>query len=145
MAKRGGRGRGPSNSDTDELPKAKLSWVNLKKSLRLFSYLHRQKWKFLLGMFFLLVSAGVGLIFPIKSGDMFGIIGADNSSTETVKAELYSIGYALLFILVAQSIVSFLRVYLFAQVTESILKELRVDTFRRLVQMPMGFFSKNQV
>lgn len=145
MAKRGGRGRGPEGSDTDELPKAKLSWANLKRSLRLFSYLKRQKWKFLLGMIFLLISAGVGLIFPIKSGDMFGIIGADSSATEQVKEELYTVGYALLFILVIQSIVSFLRVYLFAQVTESILKELRVDTFRRLVQMPMGFFSKNQV
>jgi ABC-type multidrug transport system fused ATPase/permease subunit len=145
MAKRGGRGSGPVGSDADELPKAKFTVANFRKSLRLFSYLGRHKWKFFLGMLFLLVSAGVGLIFPIKSGDMFGIIGASVTSKDEIKGELYNIGYVLLLILVIQSIVSFLRVYLFAQVTESILKELRLDTFRRLVQMPMGFFSKNQV
>lgn len=145
MAKRGGRGSGPTNSDKDELPKAKLSAANFKKSFRLFRYLGRHKWKFVLGMFFLLVSAGVGLVFPIKSGDMFGLIGADTSPGSQIKEQLYDIGFVLMIILVAQSVVSFCRVYLFAQVTESILKELRADTFKRLVQMPMGFFSKNQV
>lgn len=145
MAKQQKRGSGPTSTDTDELPKAKLTAANFKKSFRLFGYLGNHKWKFALGMFFLLISAGVGLIFPIKSGDMFGIIGAENVSTDNVKEDLYDIGYMLLIILVAQSIVSFFRVYLFAQVTENILKELRIDTFKRLVKMPMGFFSKNQV
>jgi ABC-type multidrug transport system fused ATPase/permease subunit len=143
MAKR--RGAGPINSDTDELPKAKLSLANFKKSLRLFGYLGKHKWKFILGMIFLVGSAGVGLVFPLKSGEMFGYLGESVKGPDQVRAELMSIGLILLVILLAQAVFSFGRVYLFAQVTENILKEVRKDTFKRLIQMPMSFFSKNQV
>lgn len=143
MAKR--RGAGPTNTDTDELPKAKLSLANFKKSLRLFGYLGKHKWKFILGMVFLVGSAGVGLVFPLKSGEMFGYLGESVKSPDQVRTELMSIGLILLVILLAQAVFSFGRVYLFAQVTENILKEVRKDTFKRLIQMPMSFFSKNQV
>jgi ABC-type multidrug transport system fused ATPase/permease subunit len=143
MAKR--RGAGPTNSDTEELPKAKLSLANFKKSLRLFGYLGKHKWKFILGMIFLVGSAGVGLVFPLKSGEMFGYLGESVKGPDQVRAELMSIGLILLVILLAQAVFSFGRVYLFAQVTENILKEVRKDTFKRLIQMPMSFFSKNQV
>ncbi|MBL7931583.1 MAG: ABC transporter ATP-binding protein [Bacteroidia bacterium] len=129
----------------DELPKSKLTWANLKKSFRLFSYLGTEKWKFVLGMVFLAASAGVGLVFPMKSGEMLGYIGSESQSKELVREQLMSIGFVLLIILVAQAAFSFGRVYLFAQVTENILKAVRKDTFQKLIQMPMGFFSKNQV
>jgi len=144
MAK-GRRGAGPTNSDTDELPKAKLSIANLKKSLRLFGYLGKHKWKFVLGMIFLIGSAGVGLIFPLKSGQMLGYLAEETKNAETVRVELMEIGGVLLGILLLQAAFSFGRVYLFAQVTENILKTLRLDTFKRLIQMPMSFFSKSQV
>ncbi len=129
----------------DELPKAKLTIKNLKRSMRLFGYLGSHKWKFILGMFFLAASAGVGLIFPLKSGELFGFLGETTKPVEQIKTELVSVGLVLLIILVAQALFSFGRVYLFAQVTENILKSVRQDTFKRLIQMPMSFFSKNQV
>ncbi len=144
MAKRNGPG-GPQNTDTDELPKAKLSLANLKKSLRLFSYLGSQKWKFILGMFFLAGSAGIGLVFPLKSGEMFGFFGETTQPVEEIKSQLINIGLVLLAILVTQALFSFGRVYMFAQVTENVLKGIRKDTFKQLIQMPMGFFAKNQV
>lgn len=140
MAKRRGK-----DSNVDELPKAKLSLENLKKSFRLFSYLKKEKWKFVAGMFFLLGTAGVGLLFPLKSGSLFGFFGADNQSVESLKADLYQLGYVLLAILLIQGVFSFGRVYFFTQITESILKGLRNDTFNQLIRMPMSFFSKNQV
>lgn len=129
----------------DELPKSKLNWTNLKKSFRLFSYLGNQKWKFILGMVFLAASAGVGLVFPMKSGEMLGYIGEEGQAKDLVRQQLLDIGFVLMLILLAQAAFSFGRVYLFAQVTENILKALRKDTFQKLIQMPMGFFSKNQV
>jgi len=129
----------------DDLPKSKLTLTNLKKSLRLFSYLGQHRWKFVLGMVFLTASAGVGLVFPMKSGEMLGYIGDNSKTGEIVKVELMQIGLVLLFILLAQAAFSFGRVYLFAQVTENVLKAIRKDTFKRLIQMPMSFFSKNQV
>jgi ABC-type multidrug transport system fused ATPase/permease subunit len=145
MAKQTRRGSGPVNSDTDELPKAKLSLANFKKSLRLFSYLGKHKWKFVLGMVFLVASAGVGLIFPLKSGQMLGYLAENTKPVEVVRTELMEIGLVLMVILLLQAAFSFGRVYLFAQVTENILKSLRQNTFKRLIQMPMSFFSKNQV
>ena len=141
MAKRGGR---PVTED-EELPKAKLSIENLRKSMRLFSYLRQYKWKFAAGMILLGASAAIGLVFPLISGKMFSFFGETGKSAEEMENELYDIGKILLVILLVQGVFSFGRVYLFAQVTENLLKGLRNDTFRRLVQMPMEFFSKSQV
>jgi len=143
MAKK--RGPGSSNIDTDDLPKAKLSLENLKKSMRLFGYLGKHRWKFVLGMFFLVGSAGVGLIFPLKSGQMLGYLAENTKPVEQVRSELMNIGLVLLIILLVQAAFSFGRVFFFAQVTENVLKAIRKDTFKRIIQMPMSFFSKNQV
>jgi len=140
MAKRNRMG-----GDEEELPKAKLNKENFKKSLRLFTYLGQQKWKFFLGMLFLGASAGIGLVFPLLSGKMFSFFGETGKPQAQMELELFGIGKILLIILLAQGVISFGRVYMFAQVTENLLKGLRNDTFKRLVQMPMGFFSKNQV
>lgn len=147
MAKgiRGTRGNQLKKKDKDDLPKAKINLTNIKKSLRLFTYLGNHKWKFALGMFFLFGTAGVGLYFPLISGKMFGYFGQTGKSVEQMETELISIGRLLLLILVVQGIFSFGRVFMFAQVTESILKGLRNDAFKRIIQMPMEFFSQNQV
>lgn len=141
----GSRGRQISKRAKDELPKAKFNLVNIKKSFRLFKYLGPHKWKFALGMFFLFGTAGVGLYFPLISGKMFGYFGQTGKSVEQMHSELMSIGQLLLLILVVQGVFSFGRVFMFAQVTESILKGLRNDSFKRIIQMPMEFFSQNQV
>lgn len=144
MAK-GRRGAGPTSDKSDDLPKAKLSIANIKKSLRLFGYLGRNKWKFALGMFFLFGTAAVGLIFPMQAGSLFGLFGNTDIPVETREALLINLGYSLLIILLVQGVFSFGRVYFFTQVSENILKGLRDDTYKRLIQMPMSFFSKNQV
>ncbi len=136
---------GPSRTKNIDIPKAKLSAQNLKKSLRLFGYLGRNKWRFIFGMFFLFGTAIVGLFFPLISGKMFGYFGDTGKSAEQMQTELYYIGKILLIILVVQGFFSFGRVYFFAHVTENILKGLRKDTFSKLIQMPMEFFSQNQV
>lgn len=146
MAKGGKELRGGvmKGIDKRELPKAKLNAENFKKSLQLFHYLGRAKWKFALGMFFLATSAGVGLYFPMIAGKMFGIFGEDKLTPELLEEKLKATGLILLILLLAQGVFSFGRVFMFSQVTESILKGLRNDTFQKMIQMPMSFFSKNQ-
>jgi ABC-type multidrug transport system fused ATPase/permease subunit len=143
MAQQRGR-RGKSEDDSD-LPKVKLSLSNLKKGLRLFKYLGKQKWHFIAGMFFLLLSAGVGLLFPLKSGSMIGLIGEENIARNLRLEKLHTIGIALLVILIAQSLFSFCRVYFFAQVTENIVQSIRNEAYERILKKPMAFFSSNQV
>jgi ABC-type multidrug transport system fused ATPase/permease subunit len=133
------------STSKDEIPKAKLSKENFKKSFRLFKYLGKSKWIFGLGMFFVAGTAAVGLYFPIVAGKMFGYLGQTAMAADIFKDSVKGTGSELLILLVIQGLVSFGRVYTFSIVTENILKGLRTDTFKKLVQMPMQFFSKNQV
>jgi ABC-type multidrug transport system fused ATPase/permease subunit len=144
MAKQRGRS-GPSGEDTQDLPKVKLSRANLKKSMRLFTYMRKLKWQFALGMLFLLGTAIVGLIFPLKAGALLSFLGDNTNEPKEVQThKLIQVGIALGVILLVQSFFSFGRVYFFTLVTESLLKGLRNDVFKRMLQMPMSFFSKNQ-
>jgi ABC-type multidrug transport system fused ATPase/permease subunit len=132
-------------NDLQELPKAKLNAANFKKGSRLFSYLGDQKWAFTLGMVFLILSAGVGLVFPLLSGRMFGMLGSVNKEgLSATLQKLDNLGLALLMILIVQGVFSFGRVLMFTRVTENILLGLRNTAFDRLVKKPMSFFSRNQ-
>ncbi len=137
--------RGFERDKKEDLPKAKLSKENLKKSLRLFTYLKGQKWQFAISMFFLAGTAIVGLVFPILSGKLFSFFGETGISKESMEAQLKQTGLLLLIILLIQGFFSFGRVFMFSRVTENILKGLRTDAFSKLIQMPMQFYSKNQV
>lgn len=129
----------------DELPKARFTKENFKKSFRLFQYLGKNKWIFVLGMLFVLGTALVGLYFPIVAGKMFGYLGQTNMAPSVFKDSVSGTGMELLILLVIQGLVSFGRVFTFSLVTENILQGLRGDTFSKLVKLPMSFFSKNQV
>ena len=131
--------------DKEDLPKAKLSLQNFKKSFRLFQYLGKSKWIFILGMFFVTGTAAVGLYFPIVAGKMFGYLGQTSMDSGVFSNMVTGTGFDLFILLVLQGAVSFGRVYTFSIVTENILKGLRADTFKKLVRMPMSFYSKNQV
>lgn len=141
MAKR----RNGLSTDTEDVPKAKFSKANFKKSFRLFRYLGTSKWLFVLGMLFIGGTAAVGLYFPVAAGKMFGYLGSTGMKAEEFGNIVSGTGLELLILLVVQGLVSFGRVYTFSIVTENILKGLRLDTFSKLVQMPMTYFSKNQV
>jgi ABC-type multidrug transport system fused ATPase/permease subunit len=132
-------------NDLQDMPKAKLNAENFKKGARLFDYLGKQKWTFAIGLIFLVLSAGVGLLFPLMSGKMFGMLGTSDKAqlVENLK-KLDNIGLTLLLILVVQGFFSFGRVFMFTRVTESLLESLRNKAFERLIKKPMSFFSKNQ-
>ncbi len=130
---------------TDELPKAKFSKENFKKSFRLFKYIQHNKWLFVFGLVFLAGTAAVGLYFPVIAGKMFGYLGQTNQPKDVFEKIVVTTGLQLVGLLVIQGIFSFGRVYVFSVVTENILKGLRTETFNKLIKMPMSFYSKNQV
>jgi ABC-type multidrug transport system fused ATPase/permease subunit len=158
------RKRGMGADSKEELPKAKLNKDSLKRARRLLKFIGPYKWKFLLGMVFLGLTAATALIFPKLMGSLMGLIGGGSSLTslnggdldklkqlqiseDTGKALIAaanSIGLKLLILFAFQAVFSFFRVLLFAQVTENMLAAVRQATFSQLVKMPMTFFSKNQ-
>ena len=137
-------GASPDSLKKEELPKSALNWTNIQRSARLFRYLGAERWKFIAGLVFLIASAAVGLIFPLKSGELIGYIGEDQMPAAALKTQLYKTGLVLLGILLAQALFSFGRVYFFAQVTENIVRSLRLNAFSKIIQMPMSFFSNRQ-
>lgn len=133
--------------ESDDLPKAKLSIQNLKKSLRLFSFVGKHKWKFFLGLFFLAGTVFTALVFPKLIGNLMGLVG---SSGEHINKDFeldtaYDIGIKLLVLFAFQAIFSFFRVVTFTNFTEHMLASIRKAAYEKLIQMPMSFFSERQV
>ena len=122
----------------NDLPKAKLSASNLKRSLRLFTYIGPHKWKLIIGMIFLGLTGVTALLFPKLMGDL---IQTADFSVEDINR----MGLILLGLFTAQAVFSFFRVVLFVNVTENMLSTIRQDTYNNLIKMPMQFFSSRQV
>jgi ABC-type multidrug transport system fused ATPase/permease subunit len=134
--------------NNEELPKAKLNIKNFKKSMRIFKYIGKHKWKFFLGMFFLAGTAATALIFPRLMGNLMGVIGGNGTEKDISREQLIefanSTGIKLLILFALQAIFSFFRVVTFTSVTENMLASLRQAAYNRLIQMPMTFFSQRQ-
>src|ERR1035437_9478300 len=129
----------------EDLPKAKLNKESLKRATRIFKFIGPHKWKFVIGMIFLVGTGSTGLIFPKLLGNMMGLIGRADTSNEQLLAIANKVGIQLLILFAFQAFFSFFRVVLFVNVTENMLAALRQATFNRLTRMPMSFFSTRQV
>jgi len=116
-----------------DLPKVKLNKKNLKKSLRLFSYIGPHKWKLIIGIIFLGFTGVTALLFPKLMGDLI-------ETADFTSEDINRMGLILLGLFTAQAIFSFFRVVLFVNVTENMLSAIRQDTYDTLVKMPMQFF-----
>lgn len=125
--------------ETDDLPKAKINKTSLKKSLRLFQYIGKHKWKLYLGMFFLLLTGGTALLFPMMLGGLVKTIEKKDFS------QINDIGIYLIIVLSLQSIFSYFRIYLFVNYTENTLAALRQAVYAHLIQLPMSFFVQQRV
>ncbi|MCX8080075.1 MAG: ABC transporter transmembrane domain-containing protein [Bacteroidia bacterium] len=128
------------NSIKENLPKATLNKENLQKGLRLFDYIHDKKLEFITGMSLLLISSGIGLVFPMISGSLFGFFGQSKPDASELLQGLYRTGFVLLIILLAQGIISFGRVYFFSRVTEHLLSEIRKKVFSTLLRKKMEYY-----
>jgi ABC-type multidrug transport system fused ATPase/permease subunit len=93
----------------------------------------------LLGLLFLGLTSATALAFPKLIGDLV------NAASETGYEGIHSKAIVLMILLGAQSVFSFLRIYLFAQTTENSLLRLRNDLFSHLIRLPMSYFTQTRV
>ncbi|TFH48862.1 MAG: ATP-binding cassette domain-containing protein, partial [Bacteroidia bacterium] len=112
----------------------------LMELLKLYRFLKPYRWKFALGMFFLLISTGASLMFPKLLGDL-----VDMGNRGMMKAEISRTGLLLLVILVTQALFSYSRTRLFVLVTEKTLASIRQHLYNHLIKLPMAFFSERRV
>lgn len=145
-----------------EPTKAKINRESLGEALHLFSYLKPYRWKFMLGLIFIALSAFSTSIFPFLIGKM---IDAATQAANTVATPLKTTGFMdnlgfgenevswslntiilLIFIqLSVQMVFSFMRVYLLTEVGEKSLADMRSDVYKKLLSMPMVFFTEKRV
>ncbi|WP_353084756.1 ABC transporter transmembrane domain-containing protein [Flavobacterium sp.] len=123
----------------NDLPKAKINSSSLSKALLIFKYADNHKWKFYLGLFFLLMTGCTALAFPKLMGMLVDCV--KNKDT----AEANTIALILVGILFLQSFFSFFRLSLFVNFTEHTLANIRLALYSNLVKLPMTFFSQKRV
>jgi ABC transporter fused permease/ATP-binding protein len=141
--------RNPSEEELalDRLPKAPLNRESLRQTLELAKYVRPYRARFFAGLSTLLLSASLGLAFPLLAGSLidaalhpghahlpgFGILTVNGVAT------LLAISVTL------QAACSFNSALCFNRVGQSALADLRRDCYSRLITLPMAFFSKRRV
>ena len=123
----------------NDLPKSKITASSLQKATVIFQYAGNHRWKFYIGLIFLLFTGATALAFPKLMGMLIDCVkNKDNSQANMIAG-------GLIVILFLQSIFSFFRLYLFVNFTENTLANLRVALYSNLVKLPMSFFSQKRV
>ncbi|WP_264523870.1 ABC transporter ATP-binding protein [Flavobacterium sp. N502536] len=123
----------------NDLPKAKLDSNSLQKALRIFKYGKNHKWKFFLGLVFLLLTSATALAFPKLMGMLVDCVTNKNLN----RANEIAVG--LMVILTLQAIFSFFRISLFVNFTENSLSNIRFALYENLVKLPMSFYSQKRI
>lgn len=123
----------------NDLPKAKITASSLSKALLIFKYSGDNKWKFYVGLVFLLLTGATALAFPKLMGMLIDCV------REKDMAKANNIALTLLGILFLQSIFSFFRLSLFVNFTENTLANIRLALYSNLIKLPMTFFSQKRV
>lgn len=123
----------------NDLPKAKINASSLSKALLIFKYADAHRWKFFIGLIFLLLTGGTALAFPKLMGMLVDCV----KDKDLTAANNVALG--LIAILFLQSFFSFFRVYLFVNFTENTLANLRFALYSNLIKLPMNFFSQKRV
>jgi len=123
----------------NDLPKSKITLSALQKASLIFQYSGKHRWKFYVGLLFLLLTGGTALAFPKLMGLLVDCVkNKDNSQANFIALSLVGI-------LFMQSIFSFFRLSLFVNFTENTLANLRFALYSNLVKLPMSFFSQKRV
>ena len=123
----------------NDLPKSKITATSLNKAKTIFTYAGNHKWKFFIGLIFLLLTGATALAFPKLMGMLVDCVKNKNND------EANQIALGLIVILFLQSFFSFFRLSLFVNFTENTLANLRLALYTNLVKLPMTFFSQKRV
>lgn len=124
-----------------EEEKRSLNKENIQKLYGVFKFMLPYKNKFIIGLIFLVMSSFLLLAFPFVAGKLIDV--ASGNGTWWVN-DINVIAGGLVGILLLQSIISFFRVYLFAQVSERAMADVRLQMFQKTMFLPISFYDKTR-
>lgn len=125
-----------------EEEKKPLTKENFKKLASIFSFIKPYKGYFIAGLFFLLISSTTLLAFPYVTGKLVDVA---QGTAEGIFSNINTVAFILIGILAVQSIFSFFRVYLFAQVSERSMADMRTSLYSKLMELPMSFYDNKRI
>ena len=123
----------------NDLPKAKITANSLNNAKIIFKYAGKNRWKFYVGLIFLLLTSVTALAFPKFMGMLVDCVNKKDGDL----ANKIAVGLGL--VLLLQSVFSFFRLSLFVNFTENTLSNVRLALYTNLVKLPMSFFSQKRV
>ncbi len=141
------------DKDENKSKKARLSKESFKSALRILRYLKPHRFAFFIGVIIITISSALTLLVTRLWGQLGGV-GTQSPQEEKIQEyfnveidmhDLKSIALLIFIVLLVQAVMSFGRVYMFADITEKIMLKLRKDTYTRLVRMPMQYFNEQRV
>jgi ATP-binding cassette subfamily B protein len=129
--------RKSSDADSPSAPpKVKVTRESLGQMFSLYQYLRPYRQRLGVGLFLLIISTLLGLLFP----KLISMLLDSKTAGQGLRTAELIVG-----ILLVQGIMSFFQSFLFNTFGEYGLSNLRKALFGHLVEMPMTFFSQRQV
>ncbi|MBC8154768.1 MAG: ATP-binding cassette domain-containing protein [Bacteroidetes bacterium] len=126
-------------SEVEADDKKKLTKSSLQKAMRLFRFVRPYRTQFILGFIFLILSTGTTLSFGKLIGEITSVVEGKSS---------YSLNQVVLFfvgVLIIQAVLSFFRIYFFAQVSERSMADVRRSVYSKIISLPVYFFEQRRV
>ncbi|MCB0522182.1 MAG: ATP-binding cassette domain-containing protein [Lewinellaceae bacterium] len=118
----------------------KLSAERLREALKIFRFIRPYRWSLIFGLVLLFISSSVFMVFLKLPGEMVDIALGKSK----YQISLNQLGIILLLVLVAQGVVSYYRVRLFAVVSEKGIASVRKALYDKLITLPILFFEKTR-
>jgi ABC-type multidrug transport system fused ATPase/permease subunit len=122
-----------------EFTKKKITKEGITRLYRLFRFIGPQKYTFIIGMAFLVLSSLTTLVFPMLIGDLL------DAATNSTLDKINQLGMILILVFLVSAVFSYFRIYLFAVVTQKTMALLRQTTYNHMIRLPMTFFSSRRV
>jgi subfamily B ATP-binding cassette protein MsbA len=110
--------------------------------VEMFRFAKPYRTRLIVGTLAVVVSAGLGLVFPRIMGDLVDTV-VPSAASEAQTGSLDRYGLILMGVLVVQAVFSYVRVYQLALVGEGVVADLRTSVFDRVVRLPVPFFDRN--
>ncbi len=131
------RGR-PKRSRNIEDIDAKITTAELRQVRRLFSFLKPYRGRLALALTAVLISAGMGLVFPLVVGRL--VDTALSATADGDPSSLNQIAVLLLGVFAVQALFSFVQNYQLSAVGEGVVADLRKKLYSHLMLLSVTFF-----
>ncbi len=127
----------------DQTPQGRVpSRTELRQLRRLLTFIRPYRKHFTIAMIGVVVSSGLGLVFPRIMGTLVDsalqpTLGEDTSKLDTIALLLLGIFFA-------QGAFSYLRIYFLSAMGEGIVADLRSHVYRHIMTLPVKFFDSRK-